>query len=201
MSDLLPSFAGVPPIVFVPNRPGGSNPSFTTVKVGNGSALLPSYAFVTFPNMGFWVSGAPALGISVNGQNRANFAGDGTGLTLRGTYPFGWGDANGFTPDLMLGRNAAGKLQIGTGAFAAGIGLDVTANLLNVRNVTLAADAAVLASGYFVSAAAFMVRSTIAWTNGAAAALGTLANAPAAGNPTKWIPVDDNGTTRFVPAW
>jgi hypothetical protein len=40
-----------------------------------------------------------------------------------------------------------------------------------------------------------------AWGNGAAAAAGTLNNAPAAGNPTKWIPVDDNGTTRFIPAW
>lgn len=40
-----------------------------------------------------------------------------------------------------------------------------------------------------------------ALTNGAAAALGTLANAPAAGNPTKWVPVDDNGTTRYAPLW
>jgi len=39
------------------------------------------------------------------------------------------------------------------------------------------------------------------FTNGAAAAAGTLANAPAAGNPTKWIPIDDNGTTRHIPAW
>ena len=39
------------------------------------------------------------------------------------------------------------------------------------------------------------------FTNGAAAAAGTLTNAPAAGNPTKWIPIDDNGTTRHIPAW
>lgn len=38
-------------------------------------------------------------------------------------------------------------------------------------------------------------------TNGAAAAVGTLTNAPAAGNPTKWIPINDNGTTRYIPAW
>lgn len=40
-----------------------------------------------------------------------------------------------------------------------------------------------------------------AFTNGAAAALGTLTNAPTAGNPTKWIPINDNGTTRYIPAW
>lgn len=37
--------------------------------------------------------------------------------------------------------------------------------------------------------------------NGAGVALGTLANAPTAGNPTKWISIDDNGTTRFIPTW
>jgi hypothetical protein len=26
-------------------------------------------------------------------------------------------------------------------------------------------------------------------------------NAPAAGNPTKWIAIDDNGTSRKIPAW
>jgi len=43
--------------------------------------------------------------------------------------------------------------------------------------------------------------SGYAFTDGAAAALGTLTNAPAAGNPTKWIPINDNGTTRYIPAW
>lgn len=39
------------------------------------------------------------------------------------------------------------------------------------------------------------------FTNGAAAAAGTLTNAPTVGNPTKWIPINDNGTTRYIPAW
>lgn len=46
-----------------------------------------------------------------------------------------------------------------------------------------------------------LVASSVAMNNGAAAAAGTLANAPAAGNPTKWIPINDNGTTRYLPAW
>jgi len=46
-----------------------------------------------------------------------------------------------------------------------------------------------------------MLRSSAALTNGAAAAAGTLLNAPVAGNPTKWIPINDNGTTRYIPAW
>lgn len=59
-----------------------------------------------------------------------------------------------------------------------------------------------LASGvFYTSAATFMIGTRTAYNDGAAGSLGTLGNAPAAGDPTKWIPVDDNGTTRYIPAW
>ena len=29
----------------------------------------------------------------------------------------------------------------------------------------------------------------------------TLTNSPAAGNPTKWIPINDNGIIRYFPVW
>lgn len=48
--------------------------------------------------------------------------------------------------------------------------------------------------------ATFHTTST-ALTNGAGVGLGTMTNAPAAGNPTKWIGINDNGTTRYIPAW
>lgn len=38
-------------------------------------------------------------------------------------------------------------------------------------------------------------------TSGAAAAAGTLTNAPAAGDPAFWIPVSIAGTVRYIPAW
>lgn len=38
-------------------------------------------------------------------------------------------------------------------------------------------------------------------SDSSAASLGTLTNAPSAGNPTKWITIDDNGTPRFIPTW
>lgn len=53
----------------------------------------------------------------------------------------------------------------------------------------------------YTNAASFMIRTKTSYSNGAAAASATLTNAPASGNPTKWIPVDDNGTTRYIPAW
>jgi hypothetical protein len=49
--------------------------------------------------------------------------------------------------------------------------------------------------------AAFILRTQVALTNNAAAQAGTLTNAPSAGNPSKWVAYDDNGTTRYIPMW
>lgn len=46
-----------------------------------------------------------------------------------------------------------------------------------------------------------LLSTVTALTNNAAASIGTLTNAPTAGNPTKWIPINDNGTIRNIPAW
>ncbi len=46
-----------------------------------------------------------------------------------------------------------------------------------------------------------LLATGVSLTNGAGASTGTLTNAPAVGNPTKWIPINDNGTTRYIPAW
>lgn len=48
---------------------------------------------------------------------------------------------------------------------------------------------------------ATLITTNTALTDGAGAGAGTITNAPAAGNPTKWIGINDNGTTRYVPAW
>lgn len=46
-----------------------------------------------------------------------------------------------------------------------------------------------------------LVDSSVNLTNGAGANVGTLTNSPVTGDPTKWVPIDDNGTTRYIPAW
>lgn len=46
-----------------------------------------------------------------------------------------------------------------------------------------------------------LLATTQALADGAGANVGTLNNAPIAGDPTKWVPIDDNGTTRYVPVW
>lgn len=52
-----------------------------------------------------------------------------------------------------------------------------------------------------VPGGAAFIQTTSALNNGAGAGAGTITNAPAAGNPTKWIPINDNGTVRYIPAW
>lgn len=70
-----------------------------------------------------------------------------------------------------------------------------------VTRLTLSVLGAAVIGDLYTSSTAFMHRTTGTLANGAAASVGTLTNAPAATNPTKWIPIDDNGTTRYIPAW
>lgn len=66
----------------------------------------------------------------------------------------------------------------------------------NIRGADIIA-----ASSLFGGNAAFMLRSTVTITGGGTAAAPTLTTGPLAGNPTKWLPYDDNGTTRYIPSW
>lgn len=51
-------------------------------------------------------------------------------------------------------------------------------------------------------AAAQVIKSgTAGFTDYTGAAAGTLTNAPAAGNPTKWIAFNDAGVIRRIPTW
>jgi hypothetical protein len=57
------------------------------------------------------------------------------------------------------------------------------------------------ANGVHTTEAAFLIHTDVSLTNNAGAALGTLTNAPFAGDPSKWIAIDDFGTTRYFPVW
>jgi hypothetical protein len=64
-----------------------------------------------------------------------------------------------------------------------------------------ATGTSVALTGGLTTGNATLHTTTTALTNGAAAAAGTLLNAPIAGNPTKWVPINDNGTVRYIPTW
>ena len=59
----------------------------------------------------------------------------------------------------------------------------------------------VLTGDVTTGSAAQFHKTSVNLTNGAGVGAGTLLTAPAAGNPTKWIGINDNGTIRYIPAW
>jgi len=79
--------------------------------------------------------------------------------------------------------NGVGSVAIGNGAAQEGAG---TINAIG---------------GYWTGFATFLMSSTASWTAGSTANAPTLTSGPVAGNPTKWIAINDNGTTRHIPAW
>lgn len=46
-----------------------------------------------------------------------------------------------------------------------------------------------------------LLETTAALTDGAAALAATMLNSPVAGDPSKWVAINDNGTTRYIPTW
>ena len=107
------------------------------------------------------------------------------------------GDVNAFATSAcelnLNGANGLGQIncQDITGALTATLFVDPATEQVLIQ----------AANGLCIQSDTVMLHTFTNWGNGAAAALGTLTNAPAAGDPTKWVPIDDNGTTRYLPAW
>jgi hypothetical protein len=45
------------------------------------------------------------------------------------------------------------------------------------------------------------LKSGLELLDGSGSSAATLSNAPSPGDPSKWIMIDDGGTTRYIPAW
>lgn len=107
-----------------------------------------------------------------------NFQAAGTLLQLGDMIPF-WQLATGSTRQVSLEDS---------GLFLCGEDNTVTGNTAFSGTVTLHGGATLLAT-------------TTALTDGAGAQAGTLTNAPSAGDPTKWLAINDGGVTRHIPCW
>jgi hypothetical protein len=68
-------------------------------------------------------------------------------------------------------------------------------------SVPITSGAITFGGGITTPGGAVLHTTNTALTDGAGSGAGTLTSAPASGNPTKWIGINDNGTTRYVPAW
>jgi hypothetical protein len=107
--------------------------------------------------------------------------------------------ADGNNLYLGLGSTSAAQVRID---YTASANRYITLTGSNGGNPTIGTSGGSLAiSSALVLSQTTLLSTSVSLTNGAAAAAGTITNAPSAGNPTKWIPINDNGTTRYIPAW
>lgn len=109
--------------------------------------------------------------------------------------------------DKLVFWNAASvKTAIGMttnkGMYFQAVGASTEGFIWHSANTGTTAQVMALSSaGLLTLSNATLLATNVALTNGAGVGAGTITNAPAAGNPTKWIPINDNGTTRYIPAW
>lgn len=191
--------------------------SASSTTVGSGSSISEMNGFRVTTGM---TQGAVNYGfrgaLAVSGTARWN-------LYMDGTAP------NFIAGDLRLGSTTGTKLADSSGAFTltGGTGnMTITAGTGNSRTLALqtttsggvattaitldATQGATFANNITMGGTAILTKpggtipiftTNSAITSGAGASAGTLTNAPSVGNPTKWIPINDNGTTRYIPAW
>lgn len=138
---------------------------------------------LTIASGGLISSSAPVTvgnGFQVTGAGTTGFAGQGAEMALSAGAAYFQGydrTALAYLPVIIDGTSIGFYLSgVSTCAVVSGIGFET-------------------------GIATYLMTSNVGWTNGAGAAAGTLTNAPTAGNPTKWIAVNDNGTVRHIPAW
>lgn len=165
------------------------NSATSTLSVTNITAPLSANTQVLFNDGGVIAGDA---GITFNKAN--NY------LTLAGGFIIG----TAATIDNVGGGDG---LRLSTG-FTARWDILSTGHLIAVSDNALDIGASgatrprnLFLAGGITTGATTLHSTTAALSDNSGAGAGTLGNAPTAGNPTKWIAIDDNGTPRYIPTW
>jgi hypothetical protein len=188
------------------NSIGASNNGSLIKFSGDNVQLLP-FNGNSSGHVGINVTSYPAVGskglIFADGIALASLASNTAAFyaeDVAGTVKMFAIDEDGVTGEVA---KLSGPLSTGSVVFKGSAGLLTEDAGLTydpaTNNLTVVGD--VTANEFFLTSGVYLMRSTVNMANGAAAAVGTLNNAPAAGDPTKWLKFDDNGTLRYIPAW
>jgi hypothetical protein len=195
-----------------------TNNTATTLRSGIdlrvGGAVIAGGAVSAYLNAIRTASGASAFAISTRDAVAAAYAErmriDSSALTVTPTTAstssttgalivsggVGIAKALYVASDLVVTPTASANRSVNiTGSNGGNPTISVSAGSLAITPATVFASTITTIGG-----ATFHTTSS-ALTDGAGVAAGTLTNAPAAGDPTKWIGINDNGTTRYIPAW
>lgn len=151
-----------------------------------GSTLSVNLPFIT--NGGF-------VQINTGGGNIVVLNGEATGVLALHN------GADPYTLRLYGTRTDASNYERASLSHVTGTGVLLAAQTAGTGGDNLDVTITPAGTGNVVFPGGVLLKTGAALTDGAAAAAGTLLNAPTAGDPTKWIPINDNGTTRYIPAW
>lgn len=175
---------------------GGGNSGEFGVAGTNGTPIAQISQFDTYINCS---NGASSLVFAAGGVLVCKFV-SATGLCAIGrgsgvpTYSLQIQPTSGATANqTMIIQDATAATGVTGIFFNAGANQGTTA-ILTVAGIIQAVTIR-------TSSTAFMHQTNGTLANGAGVGLGTMTNAPTAGDPSKWIPINDNGTTRYIPAW
>lgn len=194
-------------------RSGADNSAEFRILLANAGTIALKFAvakdgttyFCGDANLYLWVSaGNPIFNLDSTDFLTYDRANNGLALYVGGTPRFQMG--NGYTVTYNNGTPAMWMVDSSKGANLKNVRIlnnaqDIIFSKVNDDFATATELGRFASNGRVMANAATPFGTLTAATNGAGASAGTLSNAPAAGNPTKWVPFDDNGTTRYIPMW
>jgi len=175
----------------------GNTAAATSVKIANGSAA----------------STALQIGAVSNGIYSPSGAGTDVGISANGSLVAFWNSSWGIVALQPIIPNSNGLTSVGTpglrwsnvfsvlGNFSGAVTCSTT---LSVTTTTTMTGLLTANGGITVVGGTNLLTTNTALTDQSSsntASLGAVSNAPVPGDPTKWIAINDNGTTRYIPTW
>lgn len=154
------------------------------IVVPTGSSSAVSIAFAGHLTTGFTFDSLTTGVVFVSGTFNA-IAFEAAQLRVLSSCTFSWSSSN---TDVTVNRDT-GIVRLSATNIAVGNG--------NAGDFS----GSIKVTDLFTNNAAALIKTNTTLTDQSGAQAGTLANAPSAGNPSKWIAINDNGTTRKIPTW
>lgn len=102
------------------------------------------------------------------------------------------------TQELALLKNEIGVIPHAFDGVVLSAGNNININHINGGN-NISTTPTITAT--IVDDTSNLISSSATLSDSSGSSIGMLTNAPSAGNPSKWITIDDNGTARYIPTW
>ena len=175
----------------------GGTTAATSVKIANGSAA----------------STALQIGAVSNGIYSPSGAGTDVGISANGSLVAFWNSSWGLVALQPIIPNSNNLTSLGTSSIRWSNVFSVLGNFSGAVtcSTTLAVTSTTTLTGLLTANGGITVvgGSNLLTTNSAltnhnssnTASIGSTSNAPVSGDPTKWIAINDDGTTRYIPTW